>query len=303
MNELIPLYDDYWRVQPLTDFDKVSDQICVSRINNLTLQEYCSVRELHCSLTHKNCSECSCMLTAAKMVIDGGIVELSSAFRAAFPDVKYSAYQAKQRLLQMPLVAVRLGEPTSGQSQLFLMEHVPSVNYPKLVEFLGASRAVQSTRSAMSKKELKQLLAFSQSDREREVIRYTAWKASGLSATAARKHFGLDGMTSRAIQVENALEESRAIREAIDGMVRVQEKSTFETMGFVFSDTSSSDSESEPDPSFSSGESDVPSAAPLTEPTQPKLISLLRSSSFNWFELVHQAELQKTGSQLSRTEI
>ena len=64
-------------------------------------------------------------------------------------------------------------------------------------------------------------------------------------------------------------------------------------MGFVFSDSSSSDSKSEPDLSNSSGESNVPSAAPLTEPTQAKLISLLQSSSFNWFELIHQAEMQK----------
>ena len=105
MNELIPLYN-FWRVQSLRDFNMVSEQICVSKITNLTLQEYCSVRELHCSLNHKDCSECSRMLTAARLVIDGGIVELSSVFRAAFPDVKYSAYQAKQRLLQMPLVAV-----------------------------------------------------------------------------------------------------------------------------------------------------------------------------------------------------
>jgi len=75
------------------------------------------------------------MLTTAEMVLDKGIVPLSLVFRTAFPDVTYGATPAKQRLLQMPLVVIRIGEPHRGNSQLYIMEYVHGMNYVNLSQF------------------------------------------------------------------------------------------------------------------------------------------------------------------------
>ena len=138
MSELILAYE-HWRTQPLSDLVKISDRIFATRITNLTLQEYCWVRRLHCSSTHSNCTECSSMLIAADMILTEGIVPLSLVFRTAFPDVTYSAACAKTRLLQMPLVALRIGEPHSGKSQIYVMEYIHGINYIGIAHFRETS--------------------------------------------------------------------------------------------------------------------------------------------------------------------
>ena len=86
MSELILAYE-HWTTQPLSDLVKISERIFATRITNLTWQEYCWVRRLHCSSTHSNCVECSSVLTAADMILTKGIVLLSLVFQTAFPGV------------------------------------------------------------------------------------------------------------------------------------------------------------------------------------------------------------------------
>ena len=109
-------------------------------------------------------------------------------------------------------------------------------------------------RSAtISKEELKNILRLAGSDKERECISYTAFRASGLSQTVARRFLGLENMNYRADQVQAALEEVQAIRESVESMAHIQEKAVLETYGAVNSDSnysshsteSESDSESE----------------------------------------------------------
>ena len=78
------------------------------------------------------------MLTAAKLILDGGIVPLAVVFRSAFPgiNITYSASTAKQRLLQMPLVVLRIGKPTDGNSQLYIMPYVYGTDYVNLAKFV-----------------------------------------------------------------------------------------------------------------------------------------------------------------------
>ena len=91
MSELSLVYE-HWRTQPLSDLVKISDRIFAIRITNLTPQECCWVRKLHCSSTHSNyCTECLSMLTAADIILTKEIVPLSLVFRTAFPGVTYSA--------------------------------------------------------------------------------------------------------------------------------------------------------------------------------------------------------------------
>ena len=97
MSELILAYD-YWRTQPLSDLVKISDWIFATRITNLTLQDYCWVRKLHCSSTHSNCTECSLMLTAADMILTKGIVQFLETSVAQSDQesvcLRYAVYRA-----------------------------------------------------------------------------------------------------------------------------------------------------------------------------------------------------------------
>ena len=74
-----------------------------------------------------------------------------------------------------------------------------------------------------------------QNDRKHECIRYTAFVASGLSVTAARKQLGLDRMSE---QFDEAIEEIKATREAIDSIYHVHEKVALAEFGICVSSDS-----------------------------------------------------------------
>ena len=60
------------------------------------------------------------------------------------------------------------------------------------------------------------LLKMCGSDKERDLLRYTAVKSSGLSATQAYKQLGLQNMDQRITKVDNVVEHAKFIRESID---------------------------------------------------------------------------------------
>ena len=101
---------------------------------------------------------------------------------------KHTAFTALERFLQMPLVAVRMGTPSSGTSAWYVLEHVEGVNLAHLLHLLLSAKSL--TKSI----DRREILSLAQSDRERELIRYTAFRASGLSATAAKQHLGFQNM-------------------------------------------------------------------------------------------------------------
>lgn len=69
-------------------------------------------------------------------------------------------------------------------------------------------------------------------------------------------------------------------------MAQIQEKAAFNTFGLNVSDSSSSSGDSEVDSEFAD-DSDVvsPCQAAQQEATLPELVSAIRSSAFNWFDL------------------
>ena len=97
-------------------------------------------------------------------------------------------FTALERFLQMPLVAVRMGTPSSGTSAWYVLEHVEGVNLAHLLHLLLSAK---SLTKSIDRREIRAILSLAQSDRERELIRYTA---SGLSATAAKQHLGFQNM-------------------------------------------------------------------------------------------------------------
>lgn len=108
------------------------------------------------------------MVKAAKLIIHFGFYPLSCVFRSCFPGVTYSLATAKRKLLKMPLAAA-LGSPSSGTSEVYLMEAVQGVDYLKRIEFLE-SKMSKGMMPGLTKQQVKDLLCFAQSDPERETL-------------------------------------------------------------------------------------------------------------------------------------
>lgn len=130
-----------------------------------------------------------------------------------------------------------------------MFEYSKGVNYQQFHCLLNAFHLEANTKKlSMSKQQLKNVLGLAQSDREREIIRYTAVLSSGLSATGARKHFGLDSVEERVKRVENVLEEVKAIRLVYESVATIQESAALAQFGITYnSSASSSESESDND--------------------------------------------------------
>ena len=73
----------------------------------------------------------------------------------------------------MPLVAVRVGQPESGQSMTLLVEFFSQVDYTKMSLVINSmAKSVQgSDCSGIEKSTLQALRSMAQFDRERETLR------------------------------------------------------------------------------------------------------------------------------------
>lgn len=192
-------------------------------------------------------------------------------------------------LLQMPLVCLRI-DFDSGTSESFLVEHLEGCNYESLQSLI--QNVLKKNSSAMasppvSKDLVKSLLGICQSDRERECIKYTMFKASGLSSTQIRKQYGFEGMIRRSKKVEGAIMHSKHIRESIERLARIEKKAVLRSMGVHISDTDSSSDESTDD-----SDDDVTchrneNLSMVNHSTDPAtVIEAVRKSLFNYFEIV-----------------
>ena len=273
-------------------FQRVSDDICCSSCEHLSLSDFAANLPFYCSMTHKStCSLCPPLLSVAQKIIEGGFVLLSQAFRSAFPHRTYHSHSAKCCLLQLPLVAMRVGNPQSGLSEVYLFEHSPNVNYQQFLHLLNAFHLEKSTKKLfMSKEQLRGILSIAKSDRESECIRYTAIVASGLSATSSRKHFGFERVSERVQGVDSIIKEVEAIRSAYESIAKVQEKVTLAQFGLECKDDSSSSTGSSE--SDSDLDSEVVASSPESVTSFPlnDIVDVLKAGQCNWFEVVSTAE-------------
>ena len=159
-----------------TTLNPISGNVMISQINNLTFSEYCAARTHYCNINHSTVCKagCSSMIQAAQMVLNGCIVPVSVVFKKPFPVSTYLSSNAKRRLLQMPLVALRISK-SEHQSDLYLMEKIDGFNYEKLVESLRVQMIDNGNR--ITRDELKQLIAITQTEREKELIRYAVYRS------------------------------------------------------------------------------------------------------------------------------
>ena len=86
-------------------------------------------------------------------------------------------------------------------------------------------------QSHLTKDEMKQLMNLAESESERDRLRYAVVKSSGISSTAAKNVFGFSGMNDKKANVEKAMEEATAIKNAIENIAMSKEKVLLQSLG------------------------------------------------------------------------
>ena len=85
------------------------------------------------------------------------------------------------------------------------------------------------------------LLKMCGSDKERDLLCYTAVKSSCLSATQAYKQLGLQNMDQRITKVDNVVEHAKFIWESIDMLAITKDRAFLKSVGITDQGTSSSE--------------------------------------------------------------
>ena len=242
------------KTQALSEYNEVSTNVFSSKIEGLSLEEYLIVAQHYCQVKHASstCTKCSGIIKAGQMVQSKGIVPLVEVFKSSFQSVTYHSLNAKRRLLQMPLVALRICNAKNGMGELYLMEKIPGVDYEHLAGFSTQTNARVTFKPGMTKHELKQLFTLTQMERERELIRYAIFKSSGSTPTEIRRTLGFECMKDRAAHVESCIKNAREVFESIDNLAQAQEMALLDCLGYTSETLSeSSDGECENDDSTS----------------------------------------------------
>lgn len=230
----------------LSNYIQVDDVTDVSRLEGFTLDKYILTKENICYEEHKQpCTACIGLLSVAKQILDEGFIKLNEAFAMSTPGVKYKAKDAKRKLLQMPLAALKIKESKTYTTYLVSKDTNLQLTRSLLKRKDWGS---QNTGMQMSASLVKELLSATESDAERERLTYGIVKSSGLSHTKLRQLYGFENLKRRQDKVENALREMREIREAVASIASIQEKAVLQSFGIeVESDEDLEHDESETD--------------------------------------------------------
>lgn len=230
----------------LSNYVQVDDVTDVSRLEGFTLDKYILTKENICYEEHKQpCTACIGLLSVAKQILDEGFIKLNEAFAMSTPGVKYKAKDAKRKLLQMPLAALKIKE--SKTYTIYLVSKDTNLQLTRSL-LKRKDWGSQNTGMQMSASLVKELLSATDSDAERERLTYGIVKSSGLSHTKLRQLYGFENLKRRQDKVENALREMREIREAVASIASIQEKAVLQSFGIeVESDEDLEHDESETD--------------------------------------------------------
>lgn len=230
----------------LSNYIQVDDVTDVSRLEGFTLDKYILTKENLCYEEHKQpCTACIGLLSVAKQILDEGFIKLNEAFAMSTPGVKYKAKDAKRKLLQMPLAALKIKE--SKTYTIYLVSKDTNLQLTRSL-LKRKDWGSQNTGMQMSASLVKELLSATDSDAERERLTYGIVKSSGLSHTKLRQLYGFENLKRRQDKVENALREMREIREAVASIASIQEKAVLQSFGIeVESDEDLEHDESETD--------------------------------------------------------
>ena len=245
----------------LSNYISLKDNVYVSKFEGITLHEYVKAMTLVCSNLHKRrgCKclhNCEGLLNVANIVNEEGFIKLKDAAELCSPNVK-SPTHARRKMLRMPCAVIGTGSLLEGTSCLYLVEkQSPATLYLWQSLLKEACIKKQTNNKGLTKEDMKKLLNLAESESERKRLKYAVVKSSGISSTKAKAVYGFDDMTSKINDVEKAMEEACAIRQAIEDIANTKEKSILLPLGISESSESGSDTESETDCESSSAITD-----------------------------------------------
>ena len=151
IDELVRVYLSQCKKQ-LSVPQQVADGIYVSPFCDLTLSEYVSVRDVYCKSRHpRGCSKCLATLKVAELILSQGYTTLPSAFKQVNPTAKYAAERVRSELLQMPIVSIRIGSPSSGTSRTVLVEKFGGGDYTKMSLVLQSLSSTDAGKTFIEK--------------------------------------------------------------------------------------------------------------------------------------------------------
>ena len=296
----------------LSKYIHVDNFTDVSKLEGFTLEKYIVTFKKLCKTEHApSCTTCSSFIAVAKHIAENGFIRLSTAFSITSPTVKYKSKDAKRKLLQMPLAALRIKLHESNA--IYLVAKNNNLTLARSILSKVDCRNSKGEENYMTKTCVKELLKAAESDAERERITFAISQASGHSNTKLRKLYGFEDLSKRKERVEHALREAKEIREALEDIASIQEKALLRSFGIeVESDSSTEDDESELDTEddnshclsnseiaqTSNGNLDTiaitPKPRPINHQTSnpsicenpDEVLDILKSCRLNWFEFV-----------------
>ena len=215
----------------------------------MKLTDYIKVASFVCDQTHGQCGEgCSSqgLLKVARHIEKEGFMYLKEAFVLSSPGKVYSALHARQKLLQMPLVAVAIGNHQKGTRRLVLVQKQQFVNY-KIFQSLLTKLTEDLKSECFSKDQMKKLLCLAESEVERERLRFAVVKSSGMTNEKARAVYDFRDMDKRCHQILDAADKAQAIKECMLKLVHLKDKGLLRSFGIEDSVSEESETESETD--------------------------------------------------------
>ena len=218
-------------------------------------------------------------------------------------------------------------ELQKGQKTLFVTELNTAVNYEKLGEFLktvSVSTDCNTQFPIISRETLKIVCDLASSEKDKRLIKYAVSCGGNMSREAAKKKYGISDLTLLKNTVENAVEQAREIRDAVDHLSNVKEDCILEELGILCGNDSKSDSDesesSEDETSENGSDTDCPGdvdsendgqnsnippnssaldpdvvmkgmATVSPAPGNEHLVIILRENNHNWFSFVEELKM------------
>ncbi len=172
----------------------------VSTLEGFTLNKYITTRQRLCEAEHvQHCTLCTSFINVAKHIAENGFIQLNTAFRMTSPNIKYKSKDAKRKLLQMPLAALRIN--TGKKEVIYLVAKNNNLTLAR--SMLGNVVCEENNVSNLSKMCVRELLKAAESDAERERITFAIAQASGQSNTKLRRLYGFEDLGKRKTRVED----------------------------------------------------------------------------------------------------
>lgn len=222
----------------------VVESLCSLKLD----QALAAVNEI-CKKRHKvNCERCLVLLKACDKLMREQVCSLGELWRYATSGRKYESFSAKRTLLQLPIAILGSGTGRSGFDQLMVTAKKDEGTYNILLEKFGK----QGPKNEKNFKELlKDLMLLSESEAERERLKYTATVLTSSSRRGASTMLGISmsRKNNREKKIKKACIEIRRLRRKLAVLMNIEIQAKFGNMGWVklFKDEEGTDDEGESD--------------------------------------------------------